>query len=155
MTNPVDPNDDAALDEETGLNLFDDRASAAGSFAHSMWGYDRTSVDNYVHEIEQQVSTLKQLTRTLRRKVSEAQRDATKTDFTRLGEHATGLLTAAEAQATALVTKAGHEAERIKEEGRRVAADMRSSAQTEADDIRVAALSSLSLIHISEPTRPY
>lgn len=57
---------DGQFDEETGLNLFDDTASAAGSFTHSMWGYDRTSVDNYVREIEQQVSTLKQLTRHLR-----------------------------------------------------------------------------------------
>ena len=131
---------DGQFDEETGLNLFDDTASAAGSFTHSMWGYDRTSVDNYVREIEQQVSTLKQLTRHLRGQVSQAQAEATQSDFKRLGVHATEILTAAEAQAKDIVAMAGREAERIKEEGRRVAADMRAAAQTESDDIRVAGL---------------
>ena len=131
---------DGQFDEETGLNLFDDTASAAGSFTHSMWGYDRTSVDNYVREIEQQVSTLKQLTRHLRGQVSQAQAEATQTDFKRLGVHATEILTAAEAQAKDIVAMAGNEAERIKEEGRRVVADMRAAAQTESDDIRVAGL---------------
>ena len=123
---------DGQFDEETGLNLFDDTASAAGSFTHSMWGYDRTSVDNYVREIEQQVSTLKQLTRHLRGQVSQAQAEATQSDFKRLGVHATEILTAAEAQAKDIVAMAGREAERIKEEGRRVAADMRAAAQTES-----------------------
>ena len=49
------------IPEETGLNLFHDRASAAGSFPHSMLGYDRQSVDTYVREIEQQLSAAKQL----------------------------------------------------------------------------------------------
>ncbi|MDN6619710.1 MAG: DivIVA domain-containing protein, partial [Corynebacterium variabile] len=140
MSDPVTPGSEDPGDEETGLNLFDDSASAAGSFAHAMWGYDRTSVDNYVREIEQQVSTLKQLTRHLRHEVAKAEQEADKSDFARLGSHATGILTAAETQAKDLVAKAGNEAERIKEEGRRVAADLRSAAQTEADDIRVAGL---------------
>ena len=55
MTEPtpsVEPTDD------TGLNLFDDRASAAGSFPHTMFGYDRPTVDNYVRDLEQQLATL-------------------------------------------------------------------------------------------------
>lgn len=134
---------DEEFTEETGLNLFDDRASAAGSFPHAMLGYDRATVDSYVREIEQQVSTLRQLARHLRQELATAQQVSGDTDYTRLGAHAAAMLRAAEAQAQDLVSKAGVEAERVKEEGRRVAADLRASAQTEADDIRVATLSSL------------
>lgn len=129
--------------EETGLNLFDDRASAAGSFPHAMLGYDRPTVDNYVRELEQQVATLKQLTRHLRAELNTARSVHGDTDFTRLGSHATTLLRAAEAQSSELVARAAAEAERIKQEGRRVAADLRANAQTEADDIRVESLASL------------
>lgn len=139
MTNTADEE----YTEDTGLNLFDDRASAAGSFPHAMLGYDRPTVDNYVRDIEQQVSTLRQLTRHLRAEVAAAQREHGDSDFTRLGSHATQMLRAAEAQASDLISKAATEAERIKEEGRRVAADLRAAAQTEADDIRVETLSNL------------
>lgn len=129
--------------EETGLNLFDDSASAAGSFTREMFGYDRGSVDSYVRGIEKELSTLKQLVRDLRHQVALAERTNGTTDYTRLGSHATGILRTAEAQAADLVTKAKLEAERIKEEGRRVAADLRANAQSEADDIRVAGLANL------------
>ena len=119
---------DEEYTEETGLNLFDDRASAAGSFPHAMLGYDRPTVDNYVRDIEQQVATLKQLTRHLRSELANAQSAHGDTDFTRLGAHATSLLRAAEAQAGELISKAAAEAERIKEEGRRLAADLRANA---------------------------
>lgn len=129
--------------EDTGLNLFDDRASAVGSFPHAMLGYDRASVDSYVRDIETQVSTLRQLSRHLRQELTTVQLATGDTDFTRLGSHTTALLRAAEAQATELVSRAGIEAERIKEEGRRVAAELRSSAQTEADDIGQSNLANL------------
>ncbi|MFZ2260311.1 MAG: DivIVA domain-containing protein, partial [Luteococcus japonicus] len=135
--------EDSVHNEETGLNLFDDSASVAGSFPKAMMGYDRASVDNYVREIEMQLSTLKQLTRHLRREAAQTARANGTTDFTRLGSHATGILRAAEAQGKDLVHKAELEAERIKEEGRRVAADLRANAQAEADDIRVAGLANL------------
>lgn len=142
MSNPQDPMDDVEV-EETGLNLFDDRASLAGSFPRAMWGYDKVTVDAHVRDIEQQLSTLKQLTRHLRQQLREAQLVSGTTDFSRLGAHATGILRAAEAQAKDLVTKAEIEAERIKEEGRRVASDLRANAQTEADEIRMAGMANL------------
>ncbi len=129
--------------EETGLNLFDDSASAAGGFSHAFMGYDKSAVDDYVRSIEKQVSTLMQLSRHLRRELATVQRALGTSDFSRLGAHAQGILRASEAQAKDIVTKSGLEAERIKEEGRRVAADLRANAQSEADDIRVAALGNL------------
>ena len=136
------PNSDD-LSEETGLNLFDDRASAAGSFPHAMMGYDRGTVDNYVRDLEQRLAAARQLNRDRLRDLESLRHEQGTTDFTRLGAHATGLLRAAEAQADDLVTKAGVEAERIKEEGRRAAADLRANAQTEADDIRISGLTNL------------
>lgn len=129
--------------EETGLNLFDDRASAVGSFPQAMLGYDKRSVDNYVRDLEQHVGTLRQLTRNLRRDVAGLQRSQGTTDFTRLGAYATQILQSAEGQSEDLISQAAMEAERIKEEARRVAAELRANAQTEADDIRVSGLASL------------
>ena len=129
--------------ELTGLNLFDDRASLAGSFPRSMWGYDRVTVDTHVREIEQQLTALKRLTRELRKQLREALSTTRESDFRRLGAHATNIVLAAENQARALVSRAESEAERIKEEGRRVAAELRRSAQVEIDDIRMAGLAHL------------
>ena len=140
------PNHLADEAEETGLNLFDDRASAVGSFPHAMFGYERVSVDGYVRDLEQKLSTFRQLTRQLRREMHLTQLAAGDSDFSRLGAHATSLLRAAEAQAQDLVNNAANEAERIKEEGRRVAADLRANAQTESDEIKVSSLANLRLM---------
>lgn len=138
----VDPSRDLES-EETGLNLFDDKATAAGSFPTSMLGYDRHAVDTYVREVEHQVSDLKQRERALRREMAFIRAEVGETDFERLGMHATGLLKAAEAQARDIVERAEHEAERIVTEARRSATSLRESAQQEADDIRLTGLASL------------
>lgn len=141
MTHDPHPYADDELAEETGLNLFDDRASLAGNFPHAVWGYDKANVDAHVRDIEQQVSTLKQLTRRLRSDLRQAQLAAASTgDFTKLGAHATQVLRAAENQAKKIVSLASQEAERIKEEGRRSASELRANVQAEADSIRVASL---------------
>lgn len=129
--------------EETGLNLFDDQATAAGSFPHSMLGYDRHAVDVYVREVEAQVSQLKMQLRERNREIEFIKEQQGKTDFTRLGAHATGLLRAAEAQASDIVQQGSHEAERIKAEARRTAAALREAAQQEADDVRLTGLAGL------------
>lgn len=129
--------------EETGLNLFEDRASAAGNFPHSMLGYDRQSVDSYVREMEQKVTELRVQVRESTRELDFVRTETGTTDFTRLGAHAKGLLHAAEAQAAEIVRLGEHEAERIKTEGRRSAAALRESAQKEADDVRLSGLAGL------------
>lgn len=129
--------------EETGLNLFDEQATAAGSFPHAMLGYDKHSVDSYVREVEAKVSQLRTQLRDSAHEIRLVRTQLGTTDFTRLGAHATGLLKAAEAQAADLVDKAQHEAERIKAEARRTAATLRESAQQEADDVRLTGLAGL------------
>lgn len=129
--------------EETGLNLFEDRASAAGNFPHSMLGYDRQAVDGYVREMEQKVTELRVQLRELRREMEFVRAETGTSDFTRLGAHAKNLLQAAEAQSAELVRLGEQEAERIKSEGRRSAAALRESAQKEADDVRLSGLAGL------------
>lgn len=129
--------------EETGLNLFDDRASAVGSFPNSMLGYDKHSVDSYVRELENKVAELKAQVRENLRETRYVRESLGDTDFSRLGAHAAGLLKAAEAQAGDLIDRAQHEAERIKTEARRTAGALRESAQQEADDVRLTGLAGL------------
>lgn len=125
--------------EETGLNLIHDTASAAGSFPHSVWGYDRQTVDTYVQEIEQQLSAAKQLIRHMQHEVANAKQLSESSDLTKLGHYTTQMLQAAEGQSRELLDHANQETERIKAEGRRLAAESRASGEQEADDIRLNA----------------
>lgn len=129
--------------EDTGLNLFDEQASAAGNFPTSVLGYDRHSVDSYVREVEGKVGQLQSRVREQRREIDYVKAEIGSSEFTRLGAFATGLLRAAEAQAKDIVDRAEHEAERIKTEARRSGAEVRRMAHEEADDIRITGLASL------------
>ncbi|MGV8847190.1 DivIVA domain-containing protein [Tessaracoccus sp.] len=141
MTTPRDDREDE--DSMTGLNLFDDKASAAGNFPYSMRGYDRHAVDSYVREVEQKATELKVQLRERSRDLAHLKRESGTTDFTRLGAHAKQLLHAAETQAAELVRQGEAEADRIRNEGRRSAAALRESAQREADDVRLSGLAGL------------
>ena len=141
MTNSRD--DWHTEDSSSGLSLFDEKASAAGSFPTSMLGYDRQSVDGYVREVEQQVIHLKVQLRERNQDLEHQRVESGITDFGRLGAHAKALLQSAEAQAAELVRQAETESERIRGEGRRAAASMRESAQREADDVRMNGLTGL------------
>ncbi len=127
----------------TGLNLFDDKASAAGNFPYSMRGYDRHAVDGYVREVEQKVTELRVQLRERNRDLAHVKAEVGTTDFTRLGAHAKQLLHAAETQAAELVRQGEAEADRIRNEGRRSASALRESAQREADDVRLSGLAGL------------
>ena len=143
MSESSTPGEDSIAFEETGLNLFDDAASVAGTFPSAMLGYDKARVDGYVRELEHQLATLKQLARYQRREMRAIQDSVGTTTFSQLGAHVKGILSRVEAQGQEMVAQAGIEAERIKQEGHRLSADLRANAQTEADDIRVAGLANL------------
>ena len=83
-------------EETVGLDLFDETASAAGSFPHSMLGYERQAVDAYIRDIERQLSSAKRKVRSLQRQVATKE---TETDLSKLGDHARDVLRAAEAEA--------------------------------------------------------
>ena len=131
------------IEEETGLNLFEDKASAVGGFPHAMLGYDKQAVDSYIQDLEQRMLEMKVQLREQRRETSFARSQVGTTDFSKLGAHARALLEAAEAQAAELVRLAEAESDRLRQEARLSAAASREAAQQEADDVRLSGLASL------------
>jgi len=102
------------IEEETGLNLFEDKASAVGGFPHAMLGYDKQAVDSYIQDLEQRLLEMKVQLREQRRETSFVRAQVGTTDFAKLGAHARGLLEAAEAQAAELVRLAEAESDRLR-----------------------------------------
>lgn len=98
-------------EETVGLDLFDETASAAGSFPHAMRGYERGAVDAYVRDVERMLASTK---RKLRQAQRALQTRAEETDYGRLGTHTRDLLRTAEAQAAELLKSAENEAQRIR-----------------------------------------
>jgi len=105
------------IEEETGLNLFEDKASAVGGFPHAMLGYDKQAVDSYIQDLEQRMLEMKVQLREQRRETSFARSQVGTTDFSKLGAHARALLEAAEAQAAELVRLAEAESDRLRQGG--------------------------------------
>ena len=104
------------LDEEAGLDLFEETATAAGTFPHAIRGYDRGSVDAYVKEVEAKLARALDELREAHYRLAAANAVADHTDYARLGSHTRTLLTAAEAQAAEIVQAARAEADRIRAE---------------------------------------
>jgi len=128
-------------EETVGLDLFDETASAAGSFPHSMLGYERQAVDAYIRDIERQLSSAKRKVRSLQRQLSTK---ADETDYSRLGTHTGDLLRAAEAQAAEMVKAAQVEAQRIVDDAQNEANQVTRDAHEGAAVARVSGLDDLS-----------
>jgi cell division septum initiation protein DivIVA len=123
-------------DESTGLNLFDDTASAVGNFPTALRGYDRTAVDDYVRSLEVRVVQANRAARDLTEQVDQLQSRVTnatagggEVDFAKLGGRAKDILALAEEQARDVVKKANVDAQRLKEEARREADATREAAE--------------------------
>lgn len=101
-----------------GLDLFDEKASAVRGFPTAMRGYDKKTVDDYVRDVEQQLSVAKQRYREMHRELTAANLRNDDTDFTKLGAHTASLLKVAESQANDLVAKAQNDADGIVAEAR-------------------------------------
>lgn len=127
-------------EETVGLDLFDETASAAGSFPHSMLGYERQAVDAYIRDIERQLSSAKRKVRSLQRQLSTK---AEETDYSRLGTHTGDLLRAAEAQAAELVKAAQVEAQRIVDDASTEAGQLKHDAQEGVAKARTSGLDDL------------
>lgn len=127
-------------EETVGLDLFDETASAAGSFPHSMLGYERQAVDAYIRDIERQLSSAKRKVRSLQRQLSTK---ADETDYSRLGAHTGDMLRAAEAQAAEMVKAAQVEAQKIVDDATKEAGQLAHDAHEGAAAIRVSGLDDL------------
>ncbi|MBK8459632.1 MAG: DivIVA domain-containing protein [Micropruina sp.] len=123
--------------EETGgLDLFDETASAAGSFPHAMLGYERQAVDAYVRDIERQLSSAKRRLRSTQKQLADSRNRTDDTDYSRLGAHTGDLLRVAETQASELIQHAELEAERIRREADTEARQLLSDARLNAEEAR-------------------
>ncbi len=138
----------SASDNNTGLGLFDDTASAVGNFPSALRGYDRTAVDDYVRTLETSVVQSRRHAAQLEQQVSALQDQVSPSgggntddssgqpDFSNLGGRAGDILRLAQEQARELVANATVEAERVKEQGRREADGLRNSAAREGAAIK-------------------
>lgn len=142
---------------ESGLGLFDDAASAAGSFPTSLRGYDRSSVDEYVRTLETAVvqerrraSELEEQAGSLQEQLKQAAQanHGGEPDYSKIGGRASDILRLAEEQAREVLDHATQDAEKIKETARRDAdrqreeaakagGDFKSSGVAEVKDLRV------------------
>ena len=89
-----------------GLDLFDENASAVRGFPNAMLGYDKKAVDEYIRDLERQLSLAKHQMREVQRELTAANLRVDDTDFSKLGAHTANLLKVAEAQAGDLLQKA-------------------------------------------------
>ena len=108
--------------DNTGLGLFDEAASAAGNFPGALRGYDRQAVDDYVRTLEASVvqarrhaAELEQQVGGLQDRLSQSQAregNPEDVDYSDLGGRASDILRLAQEQAHDLTNLANVEAER-------------------------------------------
>ena len=127
-------------EETVGLDLFDETASAAGSFPHSMLGYERQAVDAYIRDIERQLSSAKRKVRSLQKQVAHKEAE---TDLSKLGDHARDVMRAAEAEAAELRHQARLDADRIVAQAALEAEALAHDTQAETSTHRTANLEDL------------
>ena len=68
----------------SGLDLFDEKASAVRGFTTVMRGYDKKAVDDYIRDMEGQLSVAKQRFREVQRELTAVKLRNDDTDFTGL-----------------------------------------------------------------------
>lgn len=130
-------------DTTTGLDLFDETASAVGNFPQALRGYDKGAVDAYVRDVEAQLSRAKAQLRQQQKQLTAASARAEDTDFSKLGAHARGMLRAAESQSEELVSNAQSQAKRIIDDAEAKAAKLSAEAQQELDASQAASTDKL------------
>jgi cell division septum initiation protein DivIVA len=140
----------SASDESTGINLFDETASAVGNFPMSLRGYDRTAVDDYVRTLEgrvvqsrDQLKAQQQRTSELQGRLKDAQKELENrptgdVDYSSLGARAGTILRMAEEQAREMLDNANSDANSLREAGRRDADQSRAQANNDGNQIRAA-----------------
>ncbi|WP_040160447.1 DivIVA domain-containing protein [Nigerium massiliense] len=131
-----------------GLDLFDEKASAVRGFPNAMLGYDKKVVDDYVRDLEQQLSRAKHQYREVQKELTAANLRSDDTDFSKLGGHTASLLRVAESQANDLVVKAQNEADRLVSQARDEAERTRSEALQETDHARRSGIDELKSLRL-------
>ncbi|QGN32335.1 hypothetical protein [Microlunatus sp. Gsoil 973] len=142
-------------DESTGLNLFDEKASAVGNFPTALRGYDRSAVDDYVRSLEGRVVQAARQSVEMQSAISDLQdqlsatrkelenRPAGEPDYSSLGARAGHILKMAEEQAQEMLDQANVDANKLRSEGQRDADRLRQQAEADGAQIRKTARSEL------------
>jgi cell division septum initiation protein DivIVA len=137
-------------DDSTGLNLFDETASAVGNFPFALRGYDRAAVDDYVRTLEGRVVRSNQQIADLQRQLNDLhdqlgrtskeleERPSGEIDYASLGARASSILRMAEEQARELLDKASADANKLREDGQRDADRLRQQAGADSEHVRVS-----------------
>lgn len=129
-----------------GLDLFDETASAVRGFPNAMLGYDKKAVDEYIRDLERQVSLAKHQMREVQRELTAANLRVDDTDFSKLGAHTANLLKVAEAQAGDLLQKAQGRAQAMLEDARNEAERTRNDASQVAETARQEGIASIKVL---------
>lgn len=135
--------------DESGLSLFDDAASAAGSFPRARKGYDTEVVDDYVIALEDAVNQLRRKNHQLEADLADAKDKSAnaKPDVESLGRHASTIMHGAELRAdetaanadrqrTEILISSVGEARQIVDRGRAEAQDVKMTALSEVQELR-------------------
>ena len=135
-------------DESTGLNLFDEKASAVGNFPTALRGYDRSAVDDYVRSLEGRVVQAGRQDAEWQRRISDLQDQLTAAkkelderppgvvDYSSLGARAGHILKMAEEQAQEMLDQANQDANKLRSDGHRDAERLRQQAEADGEQIR-------------------
>lgn len=138
--------------DDNGLNLFDETASAAGNFPVALRGYDRASVDDYVRSLEANLLNTRRQVYDLEEQVSAlnerldahaAAEETEELNYTNLGGRATDILRLAEEQAREVTERATVDAQKLRESARREADTIRRSAERDGHAIRTNGLTEI------------
>lgn len=128
---------------QRGLDLFDETASAVRGFPNAMLGYDKKAVDDYIQDMERQLAGAKHQLREVQRELTAANLRVDDTDFGRLGAHTANLLKVAEAQSADLVHQAKVRADRIVNDAQATADRVRLEAAAVSETARKEGVASL------------
>ncbi len=138
-----------------GLDLFDEAASAVRGFPNAMLGYDKKAVDDYIRDVERQLSLAKHQLRSVQRELTSANLRVDDTDFSKLGAHTANLLKVAEAQAGEMIQTAQSRAEVMLSEAHAEADRTRADAAQTAESARQEGVASIKILRteLQEQTR--
>src|SRR5664279_862241 len=128
--------------EDSGLSLFDDRATVVGGFPNAVLGYDKKEVDDHVRKLERQILDLRRQMREQTTEHELLKSQASATDLSRLTGHASVLLNAAESHSEELKTTAQIEAQVIRESARRDGEELRADSRMTCASICAVVFSS-------------
>src|SRR5699024_8838805 len=148
LLTPSERRDASMSSDETGLNLFEDNASAAGGFPRAtVGGYQRQPVDDYLRHLEGQLTETRQRCRALEAELGRLERELASRpplredlDFSDLGGHTSQILALARAQAREIIAEADATAAERADAAAQQAATVRAEAEQEAADVRAASL---------------